>query len=209
MFNRILPKEYDFYKSFNELIEIVVKASETFVAATAMKMDFSEASHIIKNYERQADKIVHSSTEKLHKIFVTPFDRNDIYELLRKIDDVLDQLNSVSTRIVTYSIDIFRPEINEFAVIINKSVVELKDAVVVLEKIGRPESKIITEKCRLVHDLENEADDIHKKAIKSLFSEGDVMNVIKWKEIYERLEKAVDRCEDLASLLEGIMIDNA
>ncbi len=209
MFKRILPKEYDFHKSFNELIEIVCQASETFLKATEMQIDFEEAAQKIKKFEREADKIVHSSTERLHKIFITPFDRNDIYILLKKIDDVLDQLNSVSSRIITYSIDKLRPEIREFAEIINKSTGELKVAIVSLEKLGKSEANIISEKCKAVHEFENEADDIHKKAIKSLFSEGDALNVIKWKEIYERLEKAVDRCEDLASLIEGIMIDNS
>lgn len=209
MFKRILPKEYDFHKSFNELIDIVCEASDTFVKSTGMQISFEEAAHKIKKLEREADKIVHSSTEKLHKIFITPFDRNDIYILLKKIDDIIDQLNSVSNRIVTYSIEQLRPEINEFALIINKSVIELKEAIRLLEKLGKSEANIISEKCKAVHEYENEADDIHRKAIKSLFSEGDAMNVIKWKEIYERLEKAVDRCEDLASLIEGIMIDNS
>lgn len=209
MFKRILPKEYDFYKSFNELIEIVSQASETFVLSTEMKIDFEESSQKIKKLEREADKIVHSSTERLHKIFITPFDRNDIFTLLKKIDDIIDQLNSVSGRIVTYSIDKLRPEIHEFAEIIHKSVIELKEAIRLLEKLGKSEASIISEKCKAVHEYENVADDIHKKAIKSLFSEGDALNVIKWKEIYERLEKAVDRCEDLASLIEGIMIDNS
>lgn len=209
MFKRILPKEYDFHKSFNELIEIVCEASETFLKATEMQVDFEEAAQKIKKLEREADKIVHSSTERLHKIFITPFDRNDIYILLKKIDDVLDQLNSVSSRIITYSIDKLRPEIREFADIIHKSTKELKEAIFLLEKLGKSEANIISEKCKSVHEFENEADDIHKKAIKSLFSEGDALNVIKWKEIYERLEKAVDRCEDLASLIEGIMIDNS
>jgi uncharacterized protein len=209
MFKRILPKEYDFYKNFNELIAIVSEASDTFAKATDMQIDFAEAAQKIKKLEREADKIVHSSTEKLHNIFITPFDRNDIYTLLKKIDDILDQLNSVSGRIITYSIEQFRPEIHEFADIINKCVIELKEAIRLLEKLGKSEASIISKKCKAVHEYENEADDIHKKAIKSLFSEGDALNIIKWKEIYERLEKAVDRCEDLASLIEGIMIDNS
>ncbi len=209
MFKRILPKEYDFYHSFKELIDIVVEASDTFVLGTSVKMDFTEAQHKIKKLEREADKIVHGSTEKLHKIFITPFDRNDIYILLRKIDDVIDQLNSVSGRVVTYSLDILRPEVNEFAEIIHKCVVELKGAIHILDKMGKSESETILQHCKAVHEFENIADEIHRKAIKSLFAEGDPMNVIKWKEVFERLEKAVDRCEDLASLIEGIMIDNS
>jgi uncharacterized protein len=166
-----------------------------------------EIARQIKDLERHADKLSRNCTDLLYKTFITPIDRNDIFTLVKRLDDLADQLNAASFRMSAYDIVDIRYEAVEFATIIQSCIEELTLAIHDLRKMKNKNH--ILDCCKRVHDLENQADDILRSAVSRLFKEGEVLLLIKWKEIFERLEKAVDRCEDIAGIIEGIMIEHS
>jgi uncharacterized protein len=207
MLRGILPKEYAFYDYFDQMIDINRQISTLLHTMMEKTADRERISKQIKELERQADKVTLNCTDLLHKTFITPIDRNDIFTLIKRLDDLADQINAASFRISTYNVGKIRPEAVEFVVIIHTCIEELVKVVKELRRMKKKNK--IRESCKKIHDLENQADDILREAIQRLFNEGEAMLLIKWKEIFERLEKAVDRCEDVASVIEGIMIDNS
>ncbi len=208
MFKSLLPKEYGFYGNFDELIDYACKASEKFLQAANGTEDLELASELIKTIEVDADKVLKQAKENLHKTFITPFDRNDIFALLKRIDSITDQIKSSAIRMFFYEVGTIRPEIKEFAEILHTCTVLLKEAIGGLEKVSKTGSVRILEICEQIHTEEHRADIILKRGISSLFKETDAISIIKWKEIYERLEKATDKCSNVASLIENIIIDN-
>ena len=166
-----------------------------------------DISRQIKDLERRADKLSRNCTDLLYKTFITPIDRNDIYTLVKRLDDLADQMNAAAFRMSTYDVVDMRYEAVEFSSIIQSCIDELIVAVRDLRKMKN--KNLILESCKRVHDLENQADEILRGAVLRLFKEGDVLLLIKWKEIFERLEKAVDRCEDIASTIESILIEHS
>jgi predicted phosphate transport protein (TIGR00153 family) len=207
MLRGLLPKEYAFYDYFDQMIEIDLKLSTLIHEMIEKGENLVELAKQIKELEREADKKARTCTDLLHNTFITPIDRNDIFTLIKRLDDLADQINAAAFRISSYDIREIKPEAIAFSKIIHTCVEELVIAVKDLRKIKHKNK--LRESCEKVHDLENEADEIIKKVIPMLFKEGDAMLLIKWKEIFERLEKAVDRCEDVASTIESILIDNS
>jgi len=207
MFRGILPKEIAFYDYFDQLIEIDLKASNLIHEMIEKGENLVDLARQIKELEREADKMARTCTDLLHNTFITPIDRNDIFTLVKRMDDLADQINAAAFRISSYNIPEMRPEAVEFSRIIHACIEELVSAVKDLRKIKHKNK--LRESCKKVHDLESQADEILRDTIPRLFLEGDALALIKWKEIFERLEKAVDRCEDVASTIESILIDNA
>ena len=207
MFRGILPKEVAFYDYFDKLIEIDLKASNLIHEMIEKGENLVDLARQIKELEREADKLARTCTDLLHNTFITPIDRNDIFTLVKRMDDLADQINAAAFRISSYNIPEMRPEAVEFSRIIHACIEELVSAVKDLRKIKH--NNKLRESCKKVHDLESQADEILRDTIPRLFLEGDALALIKWKEIFERLEKAVDRCEDVAGTIESILIDNA
>jgi len=207
MLRGILPKEYAFYDYFEKMMSINMAISSEFVSIVEGKSILENASRSIKYLEREADRVSHDCIDLLHKTFITPIDRDQIYALIKSLDDFADHIDAAAFRLTYYGIDIIRPDAIEFAQVIHACNLELEQAVKGLRKIKK--SKFIREKCLKVHELENKSDDILRMAIGNLFKENNVHLIIKWKEIFERLEKAVDRQEKVANTIESILIDNA
>jgi predicted phosphate transport protein (TIGR00153 family) len=207
MFRGILPKEYAFFDYFDQLISIDKQISILFLTLMNNQEGRIELSKQIRDLERHSDKLSRSCTDLLYNTFITPIDRNDIYTLVKRLDDFADQINAAAFRISAYDVTDIRYEAVEFATIIQSCIEELIIAVKELRKI-RNKNQIL-ECCKRVHDLENQADEILRSAVSRLFKEGEVLLLIKWKEIFERLEKAVDRCEDIASTIEAILIEHS
>jgi uncharacterized protein len=207
MLRGLLPKEFAFYDYFDQMIDIDLKISRLILEMIEKGENLAELARQIKELEREADKKARTCTDLLHNTFITPIDRNDIFTLTKRLDDLADQINAAAFRISSYDIREIRPEAVAFSKIIHACIEELVLAVKDLRKIKHKNK--LRESCKKVHDLESEADDILKKVIPRLFQEGDAMLLIKWKEIFERLEKAVDRCEDVASTIESILIENS
>jgi uncharacterized protein len=207
MLRGILPKEYAFYDYFEKLMVINLTISEEFIKIAEGKVTMENASRTIKYHERESDKISHDCIDLLHRTFITPLDRDQIYDLIKGLDDFADQVDAATFRLTYYGIESIRPDTIEFAKVIHACNIQLAEAVKGLRTIKK--SKFIREKCFMVHELENQSDEILRKAIGNLFKENNIHLIIKWKEIFERLEKAVDRQEKVANIIESILIENA
>ncbi len=207
MFKSIMPKEYKFYDFFDNHIGLVYEASVALQNIDTNASNLIDTVKKIKELEHRADDITHECTETLHKTFITPFERQDIYSLIKKLDDIIDSIDSAASRMSLYGIQEVRHECKAIAGILIECTQALQAALLGLRNIKRPVH--IKEKIVKVRELESKCDIIFKDALSRLFKESDAMLVIKWKEIFERLEKSVDRCEDAANIIESILIDNA
>lgn len=207
MFKSIMPKEFKFYDFFENHIDLVYRAAVALQNIETNTTNLKDTVKVIKELEHQADDITHECTETLHKTFITPFERQDIYQLIKKLDDIIDSIDSSASRMSLYDVQEVRHECKAIAGILIESTQALQSALQGLRNIKRP--TYIKEKIVKVRELESKCDVIFKDALSRLFKESDAMLVIKWKEIFERLEKAVDRCEDAANIIESVLIDNA
>ncbi|HTX89142.1 MAG TPA: DUF47 family protein [Bacteroidales bacterium] len=208
MLRGILPKEYAFYDFFERLMSVNIAISNEFMATVEEKKDLEITAKVIKTYEREADNITKDCVDLLHRTFITPIDRDQIYELVIGMDDFADHMNAATFRLAYYGVEEMRQDMIEIGKIIHNCITELDEAVKGLRKIKK-HSVMIRQKCHRIHELENLADDVSRIAIANLFKTNDHMLILKWKEIFERLEKAVDRTERVANSIESILIDNA
>lgn len=206
MFRSILPKEVGFFDLFEAHASVCLKASRELSAL--LSGDGSAAQHAarIREFEREADDITHKCTDALHRTFITPFDRSDIHKLIQRLDDVVDSAESIASRIVLYDITEMKPEAQALGELLVRAGEEITEAVRGLRDMKHPES--IKTHCVVLFELENQADTVMRAALANLFrQEKDVINLVKWKEIFERLEYASDRCEAVASIVQGIVIE--
>jgi predicted phosphate transport protein (TIGR00153 family) len=162
----------------------------------------------IKDAETSADSITHETIKRLHETWITPFDRDDIHALITRMDDVLDLIEAAAERIVLYRVMVAPPEAVELATLLVESCNVLAKAVGLLGTMSRaPE---LLELCVEVNRLENAADSVHRRAMADLFKAGnDPLMVMKWRDILDGLESATDRCEDVANVLEGVVLEYA
>lgn len=162
----------------------------------------------IKEAETEADGITHDTIKRLHENWITPFDRDDIHALISRMDDVLDLIEAVAERIVLFEVTMAPPEATELAELLVLSCEAQAKAVGLLNTMARaPE---ILELCVEVNRLENAADHVHRRAMAELFKAGnDPLKVMKWRDILDGLESATDRCEDVANILEGVVLEYA
>lgn len=166
--------------------------------------NLAEQAKQIKKIEHDGDTITHNIIKKLDQTFITPIDREDIHQLASAIDDVLDLIEAVADRIVIFKIQKSTPAAQKMAEILEKSTEEIAKGIAALENMS---SEIIDKYCVEVDRLENEADRASRDAIAGLFeNEKNPIEVIKWKEIYEFLEDATDCCEDVADILESVVL---
>jgi len=202
----LIPKDEKFFEMFSELVGIIVKGAEQLKEMLDHYDDPVASQKRIKEIEHQADAVTHDIIKKLNKSFVTPFDREDIYALASGLDDILDLIDASAQRFVMFHVVKPTPQSKELAFLILKSCQTLQRAVAGLGGKLEPISACCTE----VNALENEADRVWREAVSHLFDhEMNPIELIKWKEIYETLEKATDKCEDAANILESVVVKNA
>lgn len=202
----LIPKEEKFFEMFRQMGAIITEGAE---ALNQMMHDFSDplaSQRKIKEIEHKGDHQTHEIINKLNKTFVTPFDREDIYALASGLDDILDLIDASAQRFIMYRVDTPTPAAKELADIILRSCQAVECALKHLD--GKNED--LCSCCVDINALENEADRTCREAISRLFDEEqDPIQLIKWKEIYETLEKATDKCEDAANVLESVVMKNA
>ncbi|HEX8852767.1 MAG TPA: DUF47 family protein [Pyrinomonadaceae bacterium] len=205
LFN-FLPREEEYFSLFKQMTSYIFDASRALVEMLEdSNGDYARHASGIKSIEHACDDLTHTVSVRLNKSFITPFDREDIYMLSGALDDVVDLINDTSRAMVMYDVHESTPHARQFADVIQGMAVQLHEIVSVLERPTGIEPRLIE-----IHRLENEGDDIYHAAIGELFRSGaDAMTVIKWKEIYEKLEAAVDRCESVANIIESVIIKNA
>jgi uncharacterized protein len=202
-----LPKDDKFFDHFEELSNKIASGGKLFLEI----LDNYERSHskviTLKEIEHEADRITHIIYEKLHKSIITPLDREDIHALANKMDSILDIIEACATRMYLYKVRKPTRELIDLAVILNNAIARVNTIVHALR--NRKNSKMIIEVCVEINSLENEGDYIHRQAMARLFEqETDVLELIKMKEILERVEEAVDTCEDVSNIVEGIILKN-
>lgn len=202
----LIPKDEKFFVMFKEMTTTIIEGAQLLKDMMDTFENPQLSQKMIKDVEHKADHLTHDIIKKLNKSFVTPLDREDIYALSAALDDILDLIDAGAQRIVMYNVEKPTPEAKELAFLILKSCQAIDKAVALLGGKLEP----IAEYCMEVNSLENEADRVCREAISRLFDdEKDPIKLIKWKEIYETLERATDKCEDAANILESVVVKNA
>lgn len=200
-----LPKEEKYFASFSQMTSYIYDATRALVAMLDDDSSrYKEHAKRIKDIEHACDNITHSIVTRLNTSFITPFDREDIYLLSGALDDILDLIDEVARVFVIYDIRQSTDYARRFADLLQRMAIQLHEVVMMLERPNGMTPRLVE-----LHRLENEGDDIYDAAVTELFrSTTDPLTVIKWKEIYEKMETAVDRCESSANIIESIIIKN-
>ena len=205
---RLIPKEEKFFDLFDELVNKIEEGGELFLDMVE-HYEYSQPKIVkLKELEHEADVITHNTYEKMHKTFLTPIDREDIYALVNKMDSILDMIEASAARMFLYKVKVPAKEIIEQAKILNTSIKKVKQIVHSMRNMKN--AKMIIDACVEINTLENEGDIIMRMTMTRLFEqEKDPIELIKWKEIFERIEEAIDVCEDVANIVEGIVLKHA
>ncbi|MFN2569815.1 MAG: DUF47 domain-containing protein [Candidatus Dormibacteria bacterium] len=201
----LIPRERRFYELFDRQAANIVEAAGVLVAALAEPASLAARHQQLRDLEHQGDDVTHELVRTLNKTFVTPLDREDIYTLAAGLDDVLDFIEEIGDTVALYGISDIPAPATRMAELVQSASVALEQAIISLE--GR---KGVEEHWVEVHRLENIGDTTSREAIGELFSGAyATLDVIKLKELYTLLEDALDRCEDVANVIESITIKNA
>jgi predicted phosphate transport protein (TIGR00153 family) len=206
VFGRLMPREDRFFELFNEhATEIVLGARELLDLMQGFD-DLQRRVYNIESIEKRADKITHSAIELLHKTFITPIEREDIHRLITRMDDILDLIEDAAQSFLMYDIRSVTPEAMRLAELCLACGEKVQSAVALLHK---PDGLApVMALCEDIDRLESEADHVMRAAMAKLFrDEPDVRQVIKLRTIYELMESVTDRCEDVANIIEGIVIE--
>ncbi|MEO0314475.1 MAG: hypothetical protein RI928_931 [Pseudomonadota bacterium] len=208
MFGRLMPTEGKFFDLFIQHGELCVKGGKELVSLMTNFDDLEHRVHAIETIEKQADKVTHTTLEMLHKTFITPLDRDDIHQLITRMDDILDLMEDVGQTIWLYDIKQITPEAKRLAELCQACCEKVLASVSLLHNMNN--AREILNICAEIDRLESDADHVMRAAMSKLFrEEPDVRNLIKLKAIYEILETVTDRCEDVANIVEGIIVENA
>jgi len=208
VFQKLMPKEVAFFDYFERMAEKILEGCTAVQELLEDGNDVAEKARRIKVIEHEGDLITHQCIEMLHTTFITPFDRDSIHRLITKMDDILDLAEAVSDRFSVYEMASPTDEAKQLARVLVFSVKEVAKAVSGLRSMKNAQA--ILAQCVEINRLENEADTLLRVAVGRLFkTERDPLTVMKWKELYEGLEEATDRCEDVANLVEGIVLEFA
>ena len=205
---RLLPNDKSFFQFFEQQGQKTVEGCKALLAMIDNPSDLEAQAERVIQIEHECDDITHTVVESLHRTFITPLDRNDIYRLITKMDDIMDMVEAVADRFSLYEVRVMTAEAGEIARALVSSAEHVLAAVSSLRDMKKPTA--ILEHCIEINRLENVADKILRSALARLFrEEKDPIAVIKWKEIYETLEAATDRCEDVANIIEGVVLENS
>lgn len=207
MFKSLIPKNEDFFDLFDKICAGILEGVQALLHMLDAKNDWKEYAQKIKTIEHQTDESVHGLMSKLHKTFVTPIDRMDIHDLAVQLDDILDQAEAAASRIDLYCPDCMPHEIKELTLVLLESVKLVQEMISLLRRLKKPDRILALTK--EIDRLEDEADYIRRSAVARLFrEEKDPFELVKWKDIFEYLERATDCCEDVANITEGIVLEN-
>jgi len=208
MFGRLMPKEGRFFDLFNEHAGLVLQGAIELNAFFDDMGNREAHAQNVNSIEKKADKITHETIQLLHQTFVTPLDRDDIHKLISSMDDILDLMEDVAECVVLYDVREVTDAARKLAGIGVNCTEKVKTAVGMLANLDN--SQAILRLCNEIDQLESEADRVMRSAMSKLFrDEPDTRQLIKLKAVYELLESITDRCEDVANVIEGIVLENA
>ena len=202
---RLIPREAKFFSMFAEMSGNLIEGARLLRAILGDFENVEVRVQQLKEIEHRGDEITHAILTKVNQTFITPFDREDIHRLASTMDDVLDALNSAGERLVMYKITSAPPAAADLADLVIRQCEQIAKAVSLLEKHNH-----VMDYCVEINRLENEADRVAREALARLFeSEKDPIALIKIKELYEVLERASDKAEDVANVLESVVLKSA
>ena len=208
MLRRFLRREGQFLDLFNAHAAHIVEGSRELAAMLGSFTELEAHAQRIDNAEHAADKVTREVVRLLHKGFLTPFDRDQILDLINTLDDILDLTQDVAESVALYDLKRITPETTQLAEICRMSCDRVQSAVGLLSNLKQPEA--IFKFCEEIDRLESDADRVQRAALSKLFrEESDLKQVIKLRVIYDLLESITDRCEDAANVIEGIVLENS
>ncbi|UCV27318.1 DUF47 domain-containing protein [Ferribacterium limneticum] len=212
MFGRLMPKEGKYFDLFNSHADLIAQGGKALSNLIAALVDQPELAakfaEEVDELERKADAITHDTLSQLHTSFITPFDRDEIHQLINGMDDILDIMQDVAESISLYDIRRVPQDAKAMAVVTENCCVCVQSVVKLLHSMDN--APAILKLCHQIDALESEADRSLRGAMSKIFrEEPDVREVIKLKEIYELLESVTDRCKDVAGTVEAIVLENS
>jgi uncharacterized protein len=213
-FGKLLPREGNFFEMFNQHADRIVEAARAFsnlvthYSDTHMREQYNRE---VDNAERAADRVTHDVNKMLHQTFITPIDREQIHKLINTMDDVADLIQDSAETMALYDVKFMTEDIKRLTDISVKCCERLAAAVKLLGSISEKSSaEAALKTCEEIDKLESDADRVMRSAMSKLFrEEPDVREVIKLKAVYELLETITDKCEDVANLIEGVILENS
>jgi len=207
MFN-LLPRDTKFFDLFESLSEHVISAARELHAMSHEFPAIEGHSRRIRDLEHGADALAHTALERLDRTFITPFDREDIHALVIELDDIVDAVDSLAKRFVLYHLKAVEPDFQKQTDILVQAVTTMDTAVRRLRKSKKLSD--VAGEIKAIGQLEKQGDAINHHAVSRLFANGheNAIEVIKWKEFYDRIERAIDGCEDVANTIERILLKN-
>jgi predicted phosphate transport protein (TIGR00153 family) len=195
-----------FYEAFERHAACILEAGKLITQIVREPERSVELAKAIKDIEDAGDKITHETIARLHKTWITPIDRADIHSLITALDDVLDLIDAVSERVALYEVKDLPAFVVQLADSLQAATVAVDQAIKLLPQVKQP--KEMLDLCVEINRLENEADNAYRHGLATLFKGGyDAIEVMKWRDIIDNLEMATDRCEDVANILEGIVLE--
>lgn len=209
MLGFFMPKDDVFFDRFNQIALLITEATQRLKSMIEEGGSFEEHARYIKDLEHQSDEHIHFAFQHLHKTFVTPFDRQHIHKLCKRLDDILDLTEAAATRIELYRPKEMKQEALELSAILVDCSKNVAEMVGLLRDIKKNTGRI-NELSGVIHKLETEADDVRRRGLARLFQEEeDTRELIKWRSILEHIERATDRAEGVANVVEAIVLENS
>jgi predicted phosphate transport protein (TIGR00153 family) len=201
----LVPQRREFYDLYNRAAENNVHVARLLVQLLAgFPNDRDTLARDIKDAEHEGDRLTHEVVDLLNRTFVTPFDRDDMFRLASALDDICDHIDEAAGNILGYGVTQIRDNAREQAGVIERAATKLRDAVLKLEGFKDSRRELIE-----LRELEDDGDRLNREGIAQLFASGeDAVSIIRWKDIHEQLEEAVDACENAADVLEAILVKN-
>jgi len=204
----LVPKEEKFFDILEEAADNVEKAAHAFHDLVRNWSPESDKIKLIRDLEHEGDRMTHEVIDKLNRTFITPLDREDIHNLATELDDVVDIIQATMDRMLLYRIDRTTPQLTNMVEVLVRGTEVIGKAIKSLRDMKHTRRTL--DFCIEANRLENEGDALLKAALEDLFSgQKEVLHIIKWKEVYEAAEYATDKCEDIANVIEGIIVKNA
>ncbi|WNG40358.1 DUF47 family protein [Archangium violaceum] len=208
MLEKLMPKSDEFFDDFDAQCAVTVEGARMLHALLSDYRDVATKVQALKEVEHKGDEVTHTAFNRLHKQFITPFDRAQIHSLLSRIDDVLDLTNAAAARLHYYEIQESLPDATELARLLVLCTEKVREVVAALRLIKKPEQ--ILAGCKDIKKLESQADEALRAGLGRLFKSGaDPLTIIKWKEIYDFIETATDKCQDVANVIEGVVLEHS
>jgi predicted phosphate transport protein (TIGR00153 family) len=202
---RFIPREERFFELFEEQARNIVKAASLLVSLVGEPTRAADLRDEIEEVEHEGDITTHEIADRLNRTFVTPFDHEDIHALAGRLDDVLDNIEATADRMFLYEAGPAGPEMVSLVEVLAEAAKALEKAIEGMKDVGRNARRIL-DYCIEIHRIENIGDEESRLALAKLFKGSDALHALKWKEIFDHVEEAIDKCEDVASIVEGIVV---